>query len=207
MPHVYVIVRCSCNHIKLFIIKLAVSRFPLVTSRHIWTMKTVRNSASCLCYCQPHLQQLHKSYTCILMRKQCLMFMLLLAASTAITQELYLDEKTVPHICVIVSRIYGSSFQYHMNRKSDATYTKTYLLMRKQCLVFMLMLAASEHPEKNPLKIKLQKDIVESYKPIVWTEPQPISLVRNVSHLSNNHLFLPHMFLCSLGLCTCGDLR
>ena len=36
--------------------------------------------------------------------------MLLLAASTAITQELYLDEKTVPHICVIVSRIYGSSF-------------------------------------------------------------------------------------------------
>ena len=47
---------------------------------------------------------------CILMRKQCLMFMLLLAASTAITQELYLDEKTVPHVCVIVSRIYGSSF-------------------------------------------------------------------------------------------------
>ena len=83
MPHVYVIVRCSCNHIKLFIIKLAVSRFPLVTSRHIWTMKTVRNSASCL---------------------------LLLAASTAVTQELYmyLDEKTMPHVSVIVSRIHSN---------------------------------------------------------------------------------------------------
>ena len=84
MPHVYVIVRCSCNHIKLFIIKLAVLRFPLVTSRHIWTMKTVR--------------------------KQCLMFMLLLAASTAVTQELYmyLDEKTMPHVYVIVSRIHSN---------------------------------------------------------------------------------------------------
>ena len=41
------------------------------------------------------------------MRKQCLMFMLLLAA-TAVTQELYLDEKTMPHVYVIVSRIYGS---------------------------------------------------------------------------------------------------
>ena len=42
------------------------------------------------------------------MRKQCLMFMLLLAASTAVTQELYLDEKTMPLVYVIVSRIYGS---------------------------------------------------------------------------------------------------
>ena len=32
------------------------------------------------------------------MRKQCLMFMLLLAASKAVTQELYLDEKTMPHV-------------------------------------------------------------------------------------------------------------
>ena len=42
------------------------------------------------------------------MRKQCLLFMLLLAASTAVTQELYLDEKTMSHVYVIVSRIYGS---------------------------------------------------------------------------------------------------
>ena len=42
------------------------------------------------------------------MRIQCLMFMLLLAASTAVTQELYLDENTMPHVYVIVSRIYGS---------------------------------------------------------------------------------------------------
>jgi len=41
------------------------------------------------------------------MRKQCLMFMLLLAASTVVTQELYLDEKTMSHVYV-VSRIYGS---------------------------------------------------------------------------------------------------
>ena len=42
------------------------------------------------------------------MRKQCLVFMLLLAASTAVTQELYLDEKTMPRVYVIVSCIYGS---------------------------------------------------------------------------------------------------
>ena len=35
-------------------------------------------------------------------------FMLLLAGSTAVTQELYLDENTMPHVYVIVSRIYGS---------------------------------------------------------------------------------------------------
>ena len=34
--------------------------------------------------------------------------MLLLGASTAVTQELYLDEKTMPHVYVIVRRIYGS---------------------------------------------------------------------------------------------------
>ena len=36
----------------------------------------------------------------------------------------------MPHVYVIVSRIYGS-------------YTRTYLLMRKQCLMFMLLLDAS----------------------------------------------------------------
>ena len=111
------------------------------------------------------------------MRKQCTMFMLLLAASTA-------------------------DYFYLMNSKSDATYTRTYLLMRKQCLMFMLLLAASERAEKNPLKIKFRKDIVESYKPIVWAEPRPISMLQNVSHLSNNHLFLPHMLLCGLGVYT-----
>ena len=44
----------------------------------------------------------------LLMSQQCLMFMLLLAASTAVTQELYLDEKTMSHVYVIVSCIYGS---------------------------------------------------------------------------------------------------
>ena len=42
------------------------------------------------------------------MRIQCLMFMLLLAVSMAVTQELYLDENTMSHVYVIVSRIYGS---------------------------------------------------------------------------------------------------
>ena len=42
------------------------------------------------------------------MRKQCLMFILLLAASTAVTQELYLHEKTMPYVYIIVSRIYSS---------------------------------------------------------------------------------------------------
>ena len=39
---------------------------------------------------------------------------------------------------------------------------KSYILMRKQCLMFMLLLDASERAEKNPLKIKFRKDIVES---------------------------------------------
>ena len=68
--------------------------------------------------------------------------------------------------------------------------------------MFMLLLAASERAEKNLLKIKFWKDIVKSYKPIVWAEPWPISMLQNVSHLSNNHLFLPHMLLCGLGVYT-----
>ena len=68
--------------------------------------------------------------------------------------------------------------------------------------MFMLLLAASERAEKNLLKIKFWKDIVKSYKPIVWAEPWPISMLQKVSHLSNNHLFLPHMLLCSLGVYT-----
>ena len=66
----------------------------------------------------------------------------------------------------------------------------------------MLLLAASERAEKNPLKIKFRKDIVELYKPIIWAEPRPKSMLQNVSDLSNNHLFLPHMLLCGLGLHT-----
>jgi len=39
-------------------------------------------------------------------------------------------------------------------------------LMRKQCLMFMLLLAASEHAEKNALKIKFSKRycrVVQTY--------------------------------------------
>lgn len=68
--------------------------------------------------------------------------------------------------------------------------------------MFMLLLAASERAEKNPLKINFRKDIVESYQPIVWAEPRPISMWQNVSHLSKNHLFLPHMLLYGLGVYT-----
>ena len=64
----------------------------------------------------------------------------------------------------------------------------------------MLLLAASECTEKNPLEIKFRKYIVESYKPIVKTEPRPISMLQNVSNLSNNHLFLHHMLLCHPGM-------
>ena len=104
-------------------------------------------------------------------------------------KDLSLDEKTMPRVYVIVSQIYGRLFLYLMNSKSDATYTRTYHLMRKQCLMFMLLLAASECAEINRLKIKFRKDIVESYKPIVWAEPRPISMLQNVSHLLNNHKF------------------
>ena len=66
------------------------------------------------------------------------------------------------HIYVIVSRIYGRLFLYLMNSKSDTTYTRTYLLMRKQCLMFMSLLAVPERTDINPLKIKFRKDIVKS---------------------------------------------
>jgi len=62
--------------------------------------------------------------------------------------------------------------------------------------MFMLLLAASEHAKKNSLKIKFRKDIVDLYKPIVWAEPRPISMLQNVSRLS----ILPHMLLCDLGV-------
>ena len=71
---------------------------------------------------------------------------------------------------MLVSRIYGRLFLYLMNSKSDATYTGTSLLMRKQCLMFTLLLAVSERTAKNPLE-KIQKDIIELYKAIVWSEP------------------------------------
>ena len=58
-------------------------------------------------------------------------------------KDLSLDEKTMTHVYVIVSRIYGRLFLYLINSKSDATYPRTYLLMRKQCLMFMLLSAAS----------------------------------------------------------------
>jgi len=71
--------------------------------------------------------------------------------------------------------------------------------------MFMLLLAASERAKKNSLKIKFREDIVDLSKPIVWAEPRPISMLQNVSRLSNNHLFLPHMLLCDLGVYTWRD--
>ena len=72
----------------------------------------------------------------------------------------------MPHVYVIVSRIYGGLLFYLMKSKSDATYTRTYFLMRKQCLIYILLLAASEHAEKNPLEIKFSKRycrVVQAY--------------------------------------------
>ena len=128
----------------------------------------------------------HKSY--ILVRKQCLMFMLLLAASTAVTQELYLGEKTMAHVYVIVSCIYSSYTRVISWWENNAS-----------CLS---LLAASERARKNPLKIKFQKDIVKSYKPIVWAEPWPISMLQDVSHLLNNHLFFYLAYSFAVWVCT-----
>ena len=63
----------------------------------------------------------------------------------------------MPHVYVIVRRIYGRLFLYLTSSKSDVTYTRTYILMRKQCLMFMSLLAASERAEKKPLKINFVK--------------------------------------------------
>ena len=59
------------------------------------------------------------------------LFLYLVKANrTPVTQELYLNAKTMPHVYVIVRRIFGS-------------YTRSYILMRKQCVMFMLLLDAS----------------------------------------------------------------
>ena len=73
----------------------------------------------------------------LLMRKQCLMF-------------------------VNVSRIYGRLFFYLMNSKSDATCTRTYFLMGKQCLMFMLLLAGSEQAEIKSIANKIFEKILLS---------------------------------------------
>ena len=76
----------------------------------------------------------------------------------------------------IVSRIYGS-------------YTRNYLLMRKQCLMYMLLLAASEHAEKNPLVIKFSKRccrVVQTY--CLGRAPTNFHVAER-SHLFNNDLF------------------
>ena len=77
------------------------------------------------------------------------------------------------NVYVFVRCMYGRLFLYLMNSKSDVSYTRTYILMRKPCLMFMSLLAASERAEKNPLKIKFPEDIVESYKPIILFKPSP----------------------------------
>ena len=63
----------------------------------------------------------------------------------------------------------------------------------------MLLLAASERAEKNPLKIKFRKDIVESYKPIVWAEPRPISMLQNVIYRITTYFYLT----CSFAVWVC----
>ena len=168
------------------------------------------SNASSLCYYYPHLQQLHESY--ILMIRQCLMFILLLAASTAVTQELYLGEKIMPHVHVIVSCIYGSTQELYLGEKTMAhvyvivsciysSYTRVISWWENNASCLSL-LAASERARKNPLKIKFQKDIVKSYKPIVWAEPWPISMLQDVSHLLNNHLFFYLAYSFAVWVCT-----
>ena len=110
--------------------------------------------------------------TYLLMRKQCLMFMLLLAASTA------------DYLCA-------------SNSKWDPTYTRTYLLMRKQYL--MLLLAASEHAEKDPLEIKFRKDIVESYKPIVCPDQFPCCRTSVICRITT-YFYLTYSF--AVWVCT-----
>ena len=104
------------------------------------------------------------------------------------------------HVYVIVSRIYGRLFLYLMNSKSDATYTRTYLLMRKQCLMFMLLFSRIWARWEKSIENKISKRycrVVQTY----CLGRAPTNL-QNVSHLSNNHLFLPHILLCGLGVCT-----
>ena len=51
--------------------------------------------------------------------------------------------------------------------------------------MFMSLLAASERAEKNPLKIKFRKDVVESYKPIYCLSQAPTNF-----HIVERQLFV-----------------
>ena len=79
-------------------------------------------------------------------------------------KDLTLDEKTMPHVYVIVSRIWAR-WEKSVENKVSKRYVR----------------------------------VVQTY---VWAEPRPISMLQNVRHFSNNHLFLPHMLLCGLGVYT-----
>ena len=114
----------------------------------------------------------------ILMRKQCLMFMLLLAASKSdyfcnlinsksdatYTRTDLLMRKQCLMFMLLLAASKSDYFCNLINSKSDATYTRTDLLMRKQCLMFMLLLAASEHSKTIENEIwKRYCRVVQSY--------------------------------------------
>ena len=94
------------------------------------TLKTIRCQRvvwDCFCISLKKQtgHQLHKSY--ILMRKQCLMFMLLLAASTAVTQG-------------VISWWENNASMFMLLLTASTAVTQGYFLMRKQCVMFMLLL-------------------------------------------------------------------
>ena len=66
----------------------------------------------------------------------------------------------MPHVYVIISRIYGS-------------YTRSYFLMRKQCIMFMLLLAASTadfvpHEQQNGRHLHKDLSLDEKRMPHVY---------------------------------------
>ena len=84
------------------------------------------------------------------------LFLYLVKANrTPVTQELYLNAKTMPHVYVIVKRIFGSYTRsyilmkktmrhvYVIVRRIFGSYTRSYILMRKQCVILMLLLDPS----------------------------------------------------------------
>ena len=106
----------------------------------------------------------------------------------------------MPHVYVIVSRIYGRLFLYLMKQQIGRHLHKDSSLDEKTMpRVYVIVSRIWAHWEKS-----IENKISKRYCRVVQTYclgRAPTNL-HNVSHLSNNHLFLPHMLPCGLGVCT-----
>ena len=107
----------------------------------------------------------------------------------------------MPHVYVIVSRIYGRLFLYLMKQQIGRHLHKDSSLDEKTMpRVYVIVSRIWAHWEKS-----IENKISKRYCRVVQTYclgRAPTNFHVAECHLSNNHLFLPHMLLCGLGVYT-----